>query len=108
MVQATAPSGAAVDTSSKGMHSCHVVLADMRLFHARFGIFIVARALICGDNSVIEERLHVGVFSVSTSHPHGNTVDGLPRASKTSLNAIRIQWLVETENSEAPALSNLL
>ena len=61
MVQATAPSGAAVDTSSKGMHSCHVVLADMRLFHARFGIFIVARALICGDNSVIEERLHVGV-----------------------------------------------
>ena len=99
MVQATAPSGAAVDTSSKGMHSCHVVLADMRLFHARFGIFIVARALICGDNSVIEERLHVGVFSVSTSHPRGNTVDGLPRASK---------WLVETENSEAPSYSNTL
>ena len=83
MVQATAPSGAAVDTSSKGMHSCRVLLADMMLFHARFGIFIVARALICRDNSVIEERLRVGVISVCISHPRGNTVDGLPRASKS-------------------------
>ena len=82
IVQATAPSGAAVDTSSKGVHSCHAVLADMKRFQARFDIFIVARALICEDNSVIEERPHVGLFSVSTSHPRGNTVDGLPRASK--------------------------
>ena len=53
----------------------------MILFYARFGTLIVKgltlRVVILSSKSAS----HVGVSSVSTSHPRGNMVDGLPRAS---------------------------
>ena len=59
------------------------LFADIRLSHAWFGNLSVARAWFCDGYSFIEERPTLGVRSDFTSLPRGNTVDGLPRASKS-------------------------
>ena len=54
----------------------------MMSFYARFGTLSVKGLTLRVAILASKSASHVGVSSVSTSHPRGNMVDGLPRVSK--------------------------